>query len=197
MKFKIKIPKFSKENKDEDKVTKGGINFQVEKIFTFWKKIESFSWDFLGLLLIAIALITLLALLDFTKGTLITPWALFLRKWLGFGSFFAAAIVGLVGVLSFRKKVIDDPVKWLWRIVVFEFFLFSLIALFSLFTGRSLERAETGLDGGLIGWGLSELINKVIPDFIAIPVLFVLCVLFLINGFGLQEQVKDVLKIIF
>ena len=189
MKLKISLPKLKKEREQDE--SSRGFGSMAKKLSGYFEKVETFTWDFLGVLLISIALISLLALLGFTEGSLITPWAIFLRRWFGIGAYLAIIILGLIGMLSFRKKIIKEPVKWLWRIIIFEGLLFSLMVLISLLQGRSLERAEAGLDGGLIGWGLAEIAHKVFPDFITITILLFLCILMLIIVFGVQRQSRN------
>jgi len=170
----------------------GGTPSKLKSFFTYFEKVGSLSWDFFGIFCIAISAISLIGLLGLTKGSLITPWSLFLKKWFGAGSFIAIFILGLIGILSLRKKFLVDSVKWIWKIILFEGILFSLTTLFSLSGGRSLERAENGLDGGLIGWGIAEIVHKILPDVLSILFLSIFCLFLVIISFELKGHVKNI-----
>ena len=46
-----------------------------------------------------------------------------------------------------------------WRRVIWlEVAAFSIMGLMSIIGGDAIERAEVGMDGGLVGWGLSGFI---------------------------------------
>jgi S-DNA-T family DNA segregation ATPase FtsK/SpoIIIE len=61
---------------------------------------------------------------------------------------------------GYQKSV---PVKWR-RIMGIELAAFVSLALLSLSGGFSLPRAETGLDGGRIGWGLVQLTKLILSS---------------------------------
>jgi S-DNA-T family DNA segregation ATPase FtsK/SpoIIIE len=55
----------------------------------------------------------------------------------------------------------------------------------TLLGGYSLERAEAGLDGGQIGWGLATILDFFLPQFLSILLLTALFTIFMITGLGL------------
>ncbi|MEI6288976.1 MAG: hypothetical protein WCP19_00960, partial [Chloroflexota bacterium] len=62
-----------------------------------------FAFDIGGVITFAFALMTLLALLGLTGGSLLTPWSLTLWRWLGYGSIFIVIIIGIAGLILMRK----------------------------------------------------------------------------------------------
>ena len=63
--------------------------------------------DVAGVVLIAIALMSLLALWNLTSGILLTPWLDFLSKWFGWGSYIIILAIGYGGLVLFRRD--DKP----------------------------------------------------------------------------------------
>jgi S-DNA-T family DNA segregation ATPase FtsK/SpoIIIE len=135
-------------------------------------RFQRFTWDFSGIFLITIGLITLVALYwpKMSGGTLISFWRDLIRHGFGYGSFLVVlAFVG-AGILvlwmhaheanASRQSLINHTRKVPWgRIIALELAGFTLLALLSLWGGRLASRAEQGLDGGFIGWGLAELVS--------------------------------------
>jgi len=124
-----------------------------------------FAFDIGGVLLFAFALMTLLALLGLTGGSLLTPWALTLRRWLGYGSLFIIIIAGMGGLALMRKPVEgQERINW-WRVSALEIAVFFSLALMAIIGGTSVERAEAGQDGGYTGWALAQLLGRIIPNY--------------------------------
>jgi len=71
------------------------------------------------------------------------------------------------------------------QILALEGVLFTVTALLSLFNGHLLDRAEAGLDGGYIGWGLAEIFNRILPAPFSTILLLILLTVLVIIGFGL------------
>jgi S-DNA-T family DNA segregation ATPase FtsK/SpoIIIE len=121
------------------------------------EKLVGYADDLGAILLGAASLLTLLALLGFTRGALTDAWAALLSRWMGWGVVlvpvtFAAGTIALV----LRRQGRGVVVPW-GRIIALEIALASLLALLSIVDGMSLPRAELGEGGGLIGWGLATL----------------------------------------
>ena len=152
-----------------------------------FQRFERYIWDILGILLISFGLVTLLGLLNLTKGSLVLLWVGFLRSWFGWGSYLFVFFTTLLGLISIRKHAVRTLKISTGKIIVLELWTFLLVTFLSLAGGHSLERAESGLDGGLLGWGLADWFSAVIPNLIGIPLLLVLLVLFALYGFGLLE----------
>lgn len=144
-----------------------------------------FAFDIGGVILFAFALMTFLALLGLTGGSLLTPWSLTLWRWLGFGSLFIVIFIGIGGLILMRKpQEHGNRINWS-RVVFLELFIFFTLILLSIFGGTSVERAEAGLDGGYTGWALAKLIEQISPS-IYISVFFVLSGFLVFGVLGLD-----------
>lgn len=153
----------------------------VRAVFRF----QRFGRDIGGVLLLALASITLLALIGLTSGAWLSPWAAALRHWLGWGSVFVVVGFGVIGLLLIRHDEQNFTTKDWGRVIVLELAAFSAIALLSIFGGVSLNRAELGYDGGLVGWAIAKLLGLifgVLPGFLGGIIRFV--ILLGITAFG-------------
>jgi S-DNA-T family DNA segregation ATPase FtsK/SpoIIIE len=145
-----------------------------------------FMRDALGVFLIAMALLTLLALGGFTSGMLLTPLAGVLSLWFGWGSYLVALAVGFGGLVILQR----DGFSLGWtRLFALEVACFLTISLFAAFGGNSLLRAESGMDGGRIGWGLVNLFWR-IGKYPGTFVLFLLWLLMVMTGFGVWAMIE-------
>ncbi len=124
-------------------------------------RFQRFFWDIGGVLCLSLALMTLLALLvpSWSRG-LLRWWAEGLQLWFGWGSVWSVSVITVVGLwmLLRRNPVKSRTVGW-GRVLALELAAFSSIALLTIIGGASIERAEAGMDGGLVGWGLVELLG--------------------------------------
>lgn len=152
--------------------------------------LRRFVWDFGGVICLAASLMTYLALFSLTEGVLLTWVAEQLRRWFGWGAYLAAGIPGLVGIASFRIRRLALP----WgRVLALEMAAFCGLALLSVLGGSSLARVEQGIDGGLVGWGLAELLLIVIPVDWLLAVLLSLAFVFLaLVGLGISGQLAGI-----
>jgi len=153
-----------------------------------------FSFDAGGVLLFAFALMTLLALLGLTGGSLLTPWALTLWRWMGYGSLFVVIGAGMGGLMLLRKRAQSNGrIRWV-RVIALEIAVFFTLMLLSALGGSSIERAESGLDGGYIGWALTELLGRLVPGDILRNILVVAGLLiFAAIGFDLMPKLEKLL----
>ncbi|MEX1247761.1 MAG: DNA translocase FtsK, partial [Anaerolineales bacterium] len=130
-----------------------------------------------GLLVLALALLTLLGLVGLTGGVWLDPWVGLWLRWLGWGSILVVAGLGLAGwsLLVRRRSAGIFP---LGRLIAFEIATFAALGLLSLATGQSLEVAEAGDAGGLLGWGIAEslrlLFSSFLPDWFALGLVWLL-----------------------
>lgn len=158
-----------------------------DHLHDLWIRFGRFGWDLLGVALIAAALLTFLALVGWTQGSFISPWGETLRRWSGDTSYLITAGLVLLGwaVVSRRSS---RPVRLRFgQVLALEGLIFTLMALLSVMGGYSLERAEAGQDGGVIGWGLARLVYRILPAPYGTVFLAVLLVLLLICGSGLDR----------
>jgi S-DNA-T family DNA segregation ATPase FtsK/SpoIIIE len=165
-----------------------------DRLIAILLRFERFAWDAAGIFLIALSLMTLVALLlpSLTQGALLMAWTDFLRRWFGWGSLMIVAVLGVVGLVLLRRRMGDLPdVRW-GRVFALEGAAFTLLPLLSLLGGYSLERADAGLDGGGIGWGLATIIDFILPQFLSILLLTVLFTIFMIIGLGLAPVLSKI-----
>ena len=137
---------------------------QLENILLFLARFQRFAWDMAGIVVLALSLMTLLALpaIPGFTGGLLAGWAAILRAWLGFGSIFIVFVGGVAGLIMLRHRNSETlKINW-YRGFALEVAVFSFLILLTMIGGTSLDRAEIGLDGGRIGWGLAELLNMVL-----------------------------------
>ena len=79
-------------------------------------RFERFAWDIGGVIALAFALMTLLALFlpQLTRGILLSWWAGKLRVWFGWGSIWVIIITSVLGLWMLRQRhtVEMSPVNW-------------------------------------------------------------------------------------
>jgi S-DNA-T family DNA segregation ATPase FtsK/SpoIIIE len=156
-------------------------------LHVLWVRFGRFGWDLLGVTLIVSALVTLLALAGWTEGSFISPWGAALKEWSGEISYLIAAGLGLLGwaVISRRSS---RPIRLRFgQVLALEGLLFTLMALLAVLGGFSLERAEAGRDGGVIGWGLARLIDQILPAPWGTVLLIVMLFALLLGGSGIDR----------
>ena len=145
-------------------------------------RFQRFLRDIFGILLLALSTMTLLSLIapGLAGGSLLTGWKNFLNRWLGLGSILMVLALGIIGLLLLRRqnKALSEQkhglqpipailpaeefrplIPWM-RLFFLEIGAFIALALLAATGGNSLVRAEQGLDGGRIGWGLAELVRS-------------------------------------
>ena len=168
----------------------------MDVILRLWLRFERFAWDIGGVLALALSLIVLIGLVapEYSSGSLLNSLTQVLRRWLGWGSLMIVLAGGAIGLFMIRRRVGDvPPIRWL-RIFALELAAFALIILLSLLGGQELERAELGMDGGLVGWGLAELIGIVLPSYLAILVVFVFLFILLVIGLDLSGRLSTLIE---
>ncbi len=130
----------------------------------FIVRFRRFAWDVGGILLLALALMTLLALVaPKLAGGLLLQWATFWQKWLGQGSYLVVVTCSIGGLaMLFRgSSAVQPRVHWS-RIFALEIAAFAAVAFLSVAGKASLESAVRGEYGGRIGWGLAELLRSLL-----------------------------------
>jgi S-DNA-T family DNA segregation ATPase FtsK/SpoIIIE len=141
----------------------------VDLLVRLLTRLQRFAWDVGGVLFLALALMTLLAIVapQWTGGAL-DWWARLLRLGFGWGSLWCVLVIGILGLWMMRRRVggldpkgvnLGSGRLW-WRVLMLEGVAFASMALLSTIAGVSLERAEAGMDGGVVGWGLAELLRR-------------------------------------
>jgi DNA segregation ATPase FtsK/SpoIIIE, S-DNA-T family len=126
-------------------------------------RFERFGRDVIGITVFVFCLVSVLALLGLTEGSFISPWGTFLRRWLGVGSYLVVVLCGYLGFLILKRGNEKATTINLGRILALECLVFTILILLAISGGLSMERAERGLDGGIIGWGLARLVSMLLP----------------------------------
>jgi S-DNA-T family DNA segregation ATPase FtsK/SpoIIIE len=126
--------------------------------------IKPFAWDLLATFLALLAVLSVLGLLGLSRGIWINSWVEFLKRSFGYGSYIIALLFGFGSILVFQLsagKKISLPFS---RILAYEGLILLAFPLLSLSGGVSVERATEGLDGGVLGWGLAQLLVPLITE---------------------------------
>src|SRR5512143_2540334 len=82
----------------------------LDRFARFNQHFGRFARDALGVLLIAAALMTLLALRQYTQGILLTPWVNLLSLWFGWGAYLIVIAIGYIGYAFLRRS--KTPLPW-------------------------------------------------------------------------------------
>ncbi|MBN1536044.1 MAG: DNA translocase FtsK [Anaerolineales bacterium] len=148
--------------------------------------LQHYGWDVGGVLALAFALMTFLAIIlpDLTGG-LLNRWTQFLTLWCGWGSLWVvvAGVVG--GMIMLRHHTFRMDASAWGRVFATEVVAFCSIALMAVIGGYSFDRADAGLDGGRIGWALAHIGELIFnPLGVAGKVIHILVLIVLILIFG-------------
>jgi len=182
----------SQPSKNQDLDGSNGLTGITLRIFGV---LERYVWDIAGIFLLTIGLLTLLALLDQTQGVVTTWWAGVLQRWFGWGSYlFIPIVLGLGILLIVQRSETLEKVNWS-RTLILELAIFAGLALLALSSDASLERASQGLDGGLVGWGLAELLGTFIrPVWLLVFFLIAVIILALLIGSGISSYLGKLVQ---
>ena len=116
--------------------------------------------DAAGLLLSAFGLITLITLLGWNVGGIISAWTGFLQHAFGVGSIVLCLIFIFLGIPLVLNTHIQFDASLLIQIIAFEITFITLLALIhSLSIGvDGYELSKRGSGGGIVGWVLARII---------------------------------------
>jgi len=165
-------------------------NDWLEKLAGFNLQFGRFVRDAAGVLLIAFALMSLLAVWHITDGALLTPFAALLTLWFGWGGFLILFAIGYFGY-SLLKRDEGGEIHWA-QIIALELAALLTLGLLAVPNGNDLIRAEAGMDGGRLGWGMIMLTWDSIKlgPVLGTLVIFVLWLLMVMTGFGLWAKLE-------
>jgi DNA segregation ATPase FtsK/SpoIIIE, S-DNA-T family len=129
------------------------------------------SREIIGVLLIALALLSLLALSNLTRGSLSDWWSNGLYWLFGWGAFAFAVMVGAIGVLIIARTqniVLVTPWRSIIAIEIAFFALLPVLTAFGAYADPDMWRMITaGNGGGVVGWGLLKIVEQVLPRYAA------------------------------
>ncbi|MFQ5812724.1 MAG: DNA translocase FtsK 4TM domain-containing protein [Anaerolineae bacterium] len=130
----------------------------------FWEQLNAnlkpFQREILGLLVLALAVITILGLFSITSGVLSDWWTRLLRRVFGWGAYLVAVGLAAVGISLLLGNLGQGP-KAGWKTIIgLEVIFVAGLALVHLlsFSQDPLRLAESGEGGGFIGWAVSSLL---------------------------------------
>jgi len=159
----------SKQKKEFTSNTSADQGAGIDAAVSLFARFRRFGWDIGGVIAIAFGLMTLLAMLwpHLTAG-LLDWWTEILWSWFGWGGLWMVFVSGIAGAIMLRYsnnwEAEWNYVQWS-RVFALELAAFATFAALAAWGGTSFQRAEAGLDGGRIGWGLSYLLGAVLGPF--------------------------------
>ena len=165
-------------------------NDWLERLARFYLQFGRFLRDAVGIVLIAFSVMSLLAVWGVTEGALLTPFANLLKLWFGWGSFLVLLGIGYIGFSLLRRD--GGQIHW-GRLIALELASLLTLGLLAVFWGNSLIRAESGMDGGRLGWGLITLVwqSAKMGPYLGTLVIFLLWLLMVMTGFGLWAKLES------
>jgi len=162
-------------------------NDWLERFARFNLQFGRFVRDAAGVALIAFAVMSLLAVWGITDGALLTPFAKVLTLWFGWGGFLVLFAIGYFGYSLLRRD--DGEIHW-GRIIALELASLLTLGLLAVPSGNNLIRAESGMDGGRLGWGMVTLAWQLMGGVVGTLVIFLLWLLMVMTGFGLWAKLE-------
>jgi len=162
-------------------------NTWLDRLAHFNTQFGRFLRDAVGVALIAFALMSLLAVWEFTDGILLMPFSILLRRWVGWGSLLVIFGIGYLGYSILRRD--GGEVNWV-RLISLELASLLSLGLLAAFGGNNLYRAESGWDGGRLGWGMLKLAWQSLGAIAGTLVIFLLWLLAVATGFGLWAKLE-------
>lgn len=185
-----------KQQTDKKTVQQRGL-FEREKEnsrFT-WRGLLRYGWDLAGVIVFSAALILFLGVTGITKGVLITPISSMLSRWFGLGRFVIVIVMIVIGIYLARWRKHPPEQIALGRIIAIELAIFFTLGILSLIDGHSLTEAEAGLDlGGMVGWGIAELVQMIAGPTLAVVLLFLFIAISLISAFSALDKLEKAVQ---
>jgi S-DNA-T family DNA segregation ATPase FtsK/SpoIIIE len=162
-------------------------NDWLQRLARFNMRFGRFVRDAVGVFLIAFALMSLFALFGFSnEQSYLYVFATALSVWFGWGGVFIIFGIGYFGYYLLQREA--DEIRW-GRLIGLELASLLTLGLLALFIGNDLLKAEDGMGGGRLGWGLVTLAWK-IGVFWGSIALFILWGLAVMTGFGLWSRLE-------
>ena len=170
------------------------VKYPQDGLSDFTGSFDRYGWDILAVILFALSFISFIGLIGLSKGSFITPWAAILKKGFGWGAWLLVVFLALSGLMVLRRSHPLVPRLSLGRVIALEGFAFVVLALLAIVSGMNLEAAESGMYGGIIGWGLAMLLDRFLPTFLAALVFLLVGFVLAVIGFGFTDRLKAFLQ---
>ena len=173
-----------------------GQSSPIERVKGIWLKFKRFAWDVGGIILLAISVMTVLAVISpkLAEGFVIQWWVEVLRHWFGWGILLVVVASGAVGLAMIRKRTGENSLIQWRKVFALEAAAFASLGILTLLGNQQLSRAEAGLDGGIVGWGLTELFRMFLAPIWTGFIFSIIFFIGLIYGLGLAEVLKTGMK---
>ena len=160
-----------------------------------WKiSLDSRQREILGLLLLALGVLTLLSLLNISPGTVSGWWAVFLYRLFGWGAYPVALALGAGGVILLAHNLQPGNIIG-WKMVIgLELVLLASLALVHLLSPNPdpLQLARDGGGGGYVGWAVSSVLSQALGSLMAFLILLTTAIVGLILTFDLSlNQIQN------
>lgn len=160
---------------------------------------QTYADEISAFLLLAIGLWTFISLVTPESGSLGDPWAGFLYRSFGLGSFVVAGAIMMAGILLLLPKLgMVFRFNW-WRIVAGEVLFFATLAYIQasirFFIGgeqgqiEALASATEGAGGGLVGWALQDLLHSLLGNVVTGAILLGIMTLSTFAVLGIRRSV--------
>lgn len=155
----------------------------VIRLFQFLQRLGKYTDDLAALLLLVAAALTFLGLTGLSSGALTDAWVSWLQTWFGWGAWLLPLSLGWIGALILLHNLNRlPPLRW-GRVIAAEAAAFALLGLLNLFNGGNVASALEGQGGGLIGWGIGFMFNRLFAqaDAFFLGAIFLLGLLFALD----------------
>ena len=115
----------------------GGVQGAIRLVARF----QRFFWDIAGLGLIALALMTMMAMLiPSWSGGILKWWVDTLMRWIGWGSVWLVSAMLVIGLwMLLHRASYREPVILWGRVIALELVAFSSIAILTVLNGSDLS----------------------------------------------------------
>ena len=159
----------------------------LDRLARFETHFGRFLWDIIGVLLLALAIMTLLGIFGLSNGVILVQWVALLGRWLGWGSILVVVAFGTGALMAFRRSRREVKLHW-GQVIAFELAGFLTLPILSVFSGNSLTVG--GMWGGEVGWGLSMLVTRPLGPVWGGVIIFALWGLTLMSGFRIWHSIE-------
>jgi S-DNA-T family DNA segregation ATPase FtsK/SpoIIIE len=166
----------------------------LDRFGGWWLRVRKYGWDVFGVILLAFTIISLLGLVRLTSGKLIDAWIGLLDRLFGWGAAIMVGLVGLAGISALRQHYEKLPDLKISKVLALEGMAFGLIAFFAAINGGDLDRAQNGLDGGIVGYGLITPLLRILPGWFGAVISGLITILFGYFGLGLDDRVTRLME---
>ncbi len=160
----------------------------------FWEQLNTslkpFQREIAGLLVLALAAITILGLFSITSGLLSNLWIRLLRRIFGLGAYVVAVSLVVAGI-SLLLSNLGQELRPGWKVIIgLEIIFVAGLALIHLpsFSQDPLGLARNGEGGGFVGWAVSHLLIDALGWPIALLILLAILGLGIVLTFDLSRN---------